>query len=284
MTDLANAYIYCENITKQQAKNFYYGIRLLKQEKRNAMSALYAFARRVDDVGDSDESNEQKLLQLKELKKQTELLEDGNVPQSDLVLVALSDAVEKFNIPVSALTEIITGCEQDCNKTRYETFADLTAYCQYVAGSVGRLSLAVFTPNPSEKDFELANTLGIALQITNILRDLVEDRDQMGRIYLPKEDLKHFEIGDDLSGSPDKLAELVRFEVNRAKQYYAIGFLLLEKLDFRSSACVRAMAGIYYELLNKINRDPLAVFEKRISLTALEKIWVSLKSLAGIKP
>ncbi len=284
MTDLAEAYVYCENITKQQAKNFYYGIRLLNREKRNAMSALYAFARRVDDVGDSDEANEQKMLQLKELKEQTECLQDDDVPQSDLVLLALSDAVKKFDIPVSALTEIITGCEQDCSKTRYETFTELSMYCQYVAGSVGRLSLAVFTPDPSEKDFELANTLGIALQITNILRDVIEDRDVMDRIYLPKEDLERFEIGDNFSGPPDKLAELVRFEVNRAKQYYAIGFLLLEQLDFRSAACVRAMAGIYYELLNKINRDPLAVFEKRISLPALEKIWVAAKSLVGVKP
>ncbi len=284
MTDLANAYEYCEDITKKQAKNFYYGIRLLKSEKRNAMSALYAFARRVDDVGDSDESNEQKLIQLKELKEQVASVENQDVPEDDLVLVALSDAVKKFSIPTGALSEIITGCEQDCNKTNYETFADLSEYCQYVAGSVGRLSLAVFSPNPDAKSFELANTLGIALQLTNILRDMIEDRDQMKRIYLPKEDLDRFGINSDLLGPASKLADLVRFEVSRAKEHYAIGFLLLDRLDSRSAACVRAMAGIYYELLTKIDRDPLAVFESRISLTATEKTWVAVKSLLGVRP
>ncbi len=284
MTDLANAYQYCETNTREQARNFYYGIRLLTPDKRNAMSALYAFARRVDDVGDSKESNENKLIQLKSLRSQVETIENDSVSQDDLVLLALNDAVKKFSIPTGALTEIIAGCEQDCNKTEYDTIAELSKYCQYVAGSVGRLSLAVFSPNPSEKAFELANTLGIALQLTNILRDIVEDRDQMNRIYIPKEDLDRFGIKSDVTGPLDKLAELVRFEVNRAREYYAVGFLLLDHLDFRSGACVRSMAGIYLKILNKIDRDPLSVFAKRTSLSTSEKVLVAAKSLMGVRP
>ena len=284
MTDLANAYQYCETNTKKQARNFYYGIRLLTPDKRNAMSALYAFARRVDDVGDSKESNENKLIQLKSLRSQVETIENDSVSQDDLVLLALNDAVKKFSIPTGALTEIIGGCAQDCNKTEYDTIVELSKYCQYVAGSVGRLSLAVFSPNPSEKAFELANTLGIALQLTNILRDIVEDRDQMNRIYIPKEDLDRFGIKSDVTGPLDKLAELVRFEVNRAREYYAVGFLLLDHLDFRSGACVRSMAGIYLKILNKIDRDPLSVFAKRTSLSTSEKVLVAAKSLMGVRP
>ncbi|MCL5048597.1 MAG: squalene/phytoene synthase family protein [Firmicutes bacterium] len=284
MTDIQNAYQHCETITKEEARNFYYGIRLLTPDKRNAMSALYAFARRVDDVGDSAEPRENKLIQLKSLRSQVEAMENGSVPQDDLVLLALADAVKNFNIPTGALDEIVSGCEQDCNKTEYATIAELIQYCQYVAGSVGRLSLAVFSPDPSEKAFELANTLGLALQLTNILRDIVEDRDQMNRVYLPLEDLDRFGIKSDVTGPLDKLAELIRFEVNRAREYYAVGFLLLDHLDFRSGACVRAMAGIYLKILNKIDRDPLSVFEKRTSLSASEKIWVAAKSLTGVRP
>jgi phytoene synthase len=275
------AYARCEQITAHEAKNFAYGIRLLSGEKRRAMSALYAFARRVDDVGDGAGAAADKLaalaaihIQIDELGKET----SGDDP----VLVALGDALGRFPIPRGALHELVTGCEMDCSQQRYETFDDLAVYCRCVAGSIGRLSLGVFSSKDPARAPGLADTLGIALQVTNILRDVVEDRDVMGRIYLPEEDLRRFGCALDASGPPEALVDVVRFEASRARRRYAEGLELLELLDHRSRSCVAAMAGIYLRLLGRIERDPLAVVERRVSVPTWEKAWVAARSLTGV--
>lgn len=274
------AYARCEQITAHEAKNFAYGIRLLSGEKRRAMSALYAFARRVDDVGDGPVATADKLATLASIHVQIDEL--GNAqPGDDPVLVALGDALGRFPIPRGALHELVTGCEMDCRQQRYETFDDLAVYCRCVAGSIGRLSLGVFSSTDPERAPGLADTLGIALQVTNILRDIVEDRDVMGRIYLPEEDMRRFGCALDASGPREALVDLVRFEAGRARHRYADGLGLLELLDHRSRACVAAMAGIYLRLLGRIERDPLAVLERRVSVPTWEKAWVATRSLTG---
>ena len=279
--DLEGAYARCEEITKVEAKNFSYGIRLLPDAKRRAMSALYAFARRVDDIGDGAGSPAEKLDALERVRLELSGLETGEAPVGDPVLVALADTVRRYEMPVGALGEIITGCEMDCRKQQYATFEDLVVYCRCVAGSVGRLSLSVFGSDRAEETWALADTLGIALQVTNILRDILEDREVMGRVYLPAEDLRRFGCELDASGPPAAMADLVRFEAARARQHYAEGLCLLDHLDHRSKACTAAMAGIYRRLLNRIDRDPAAVLERRVSLPAWEKAWVAARSLAG---
>jgi len=279
--DIAAAYARCEEITRTEAKNFAYGIRLLPTPKRQAMSALYAFARRVDDVGDGPGSAEEKRDALASVRSQIEALASGDVGD-DAVLVALRDASRRYPIPPDALGEIVTGCEMDCRQQRYETFEDLVVYCRCVAGSIGRLSLAVFGSTDDATAAGLADTLGIGLQVTNILRDIVEDRDVMGRVYLPAQDLARFGCAEDASGPLDALVDLVRFEAGRAKLRYAEGLGLLDLLDHRSRACVAAMAGIYQRLLGRIERDPLAVLDHRVSLPVWEKAWVAARSLAGI--
>jgi len=277
---VAGAYARCEEITRSEAKNFAYGIRLLPAPKRQAMSALYAFARRVDDIGDGPGSTVEKIAALSGVRAQVASL--GTVAhEGDDVLVALADASRRYPIPVDALLEVVTGCEMDCRQQRYETFDDLVVYCRCVAGSIGRLSLAVFGSTDDAVAAGLADTLGIGLQVTNILRDIVEDRDVMGRVYLPAQDLDRFGCADDASGPLDALVDLVRFEAGRAKQRYAEGLHLLDLLDHRSRACVAAMAGIYRRLLGRIERDPLAVLDHRVSLPAWEKAWVAARSLAG---
>lgn len=278
--DLDAAYIRCEEITKEEARNFSYGIRLLPEPKRRAMSALYAFARRVDDIGDGPGAPDEKLAALEDVRTGLASLESGD-HSHDPVLLALGDTVRRYGLTVSALGEIVTGCEMDCRKQRYETFDDLVTYCRCVAGSVGRLSLAIFGTDRPEEGAALADTLGIALQLTNILRDIVEDREVMGRVYLPTEDLRRFGCELDASGPPDALADLLRFEASRARGHYAEGLCLLDQLDHRSRACVSAMAGIYRRLLDRIDRDPLAVLQRRVSLPAWEKAWVAARSLAG---
>ncbi|HUZ20769.1 MAG TPA: presqualene diphosphate synthase HpnD [Acidimicrobiales bacterium] len=281
MIDADAAYERCEEITGSEARNFAYGIRLLPPPKRQAMSALYAFARRVDDIGDGAAPADEKLASLAGVRRDLAALAAGEHPEDDPVLVALADALARYPMPLEALGELVTGCEMDCRQQRYERFADLAVYCRCVAGSVGRLSLAVFGSDRPELAPSLADTLGIALQITNILRDVVEDRQVMGRVYLPLEDLRRFGCEEDASGPQDRLAELVRFEAGRAKERYAEGLGLLDLLDHRSRACVAAMAGIYRRLLARIEREPLVVLDRRVSLPAWEKAWVAARSLAG---
>jgi 15-cis-phytoene synthase len=279
--ELREAYATCEEITRREARNFAYGIRLLPVDKRQAMSALYAFARRVDDIGDGTDSPEEKLVALGEVRAQVAALPRDPRELSDPVLVGLADAVARFPIPVGALDELITGCEMDCAGTKYDTFDELVVYCRCVAGSIGRLSLGVFGTDQPERGSELADTLGVALQLTNILRDVVEDRDVMGRVYLPGEDLRRFGCLSDASGPTEGLARLVRFEAARAKERYAVGLELLDLLDRRSRACVAAMAGIYRRLLERIEHDPLDILDRRVSLPGWEKAWVAARSLAG---
>jgi phytoene synthase len=281
VTDLALAYGRCEEITRREARNFFYGIRLLPAPKRAAMTALYAFARRVDDVGDGDGSTAEKQEALARIRDEIARVADGDPPADDPVLVALADAVARFPIPVGALGEIVTGCEMDCRQGRYQTFAELSTYCRCVAGSVGRLSLGVFGSDDPERAPELADKLGIALQLTNILRDVVEDRERMGRVYLPAEDLARFGCGEDATGPAGALVELVRFEVVRARQHYDEGLVLLDLLGRRSRACAASMAGIYYRLLDRIDEDPLAALDHRVSLPPWKKAWVAARSLTG---
>jgi 15-cis-phytoene synthase len=188
--------------------------------------------------------------------------------------------VTRYKMPTDALREIVTGCEMDCSIVHYRTWEELAVYCRCVAGSVGRLSLAIFgCSDPS--GLERADTLGIALQLTNVLRDVVEDRDVMGRVYLPEEDLVRFGLAPDASGDREALCDLVRFEAARARALYAEGLLLLPMLDRRSRACVGAMAGIYRRLLARIEADPLSILDGRVSLPTWEKAAVAVRSLAG---
>jgi phytoene synthase len=168
----------------------------------------------------------------------------------------------------------------DVRGTHYETFEDLHHYCRCVAGSIGRLSLGIFgTRGDQEKASELADSLGVALQLTNILRDIREDHAN-GRVYLPAEDLTRFDV--DLA-SPDasQFTKLVEFEAERARDWYATGWRLLPMLDRRSAACTGAMAGIYRKLLEQIAAQPAAVLSSRVSLSTGEKAMVALRALAG---
>ncbi|MXW41548.1 MAG: squalene synthase HpnD [Acidimicrobiia bacterium] len=278
------AYRCCEEITWKEARNFAYGIRLLPKPKRQAMSALYAMARRIDDVGDGPFQCEEKLVRLKKLRSDIAELVSGRLSDpEDPVLVGLSASAVLFTIPLEVLNEIVQGCEQDAVGTEYQTIEDTKRYCRLVAGSVGRLSLGIFgTKDRPDVAAELADELGVALQLTNILRDIVEDR-AMGRVYLPAEDIARFRCAPDLTGPIDALGRLVAFEVRRAEGHFVQGLKLLDMLDYRSRACVGAMAGIYRRLLVRIAASPTQVFAGRVSLTTKEKLGVAVRSLAGVR-
>jgi len=281
MNDLQEAYAKCEEITRQEARNFSYGIRLLPAPKRQAMSALYAYARRVDDIGDGLESTVDKRAALSQVRAQVSATAAGDPPVGDPVFAALGDAMARYPIATDALLEVVTGCEMDCERQRWERYDELLRYCSCVAGSIGRLSLAIFGTNEPVRGSQLADTLGLAMQLTNILRDVIEDRELMGRIYLPAEDLDRFGCDLDARGPREALIELVLFEARRAGAAYDEGLELLDLLDRRSRACVAAMAGIYCRLLGRIEANPAAVFDHRVALPSWEKAWVAARSLAG---
>ncbi len=278
--NLDEAYDRCEEITRREARNFSYGIRLLPVPKRRAMSALYAMARRIDDVGDGDDPPALKRKALDALHKDLYAIErDPNAGAGDAVLVALADASRRWALPMSALHELVDGCGMDVDGARYDTFEDLLGYCRAVAGTVGRLSLAIYGSTDGDRAVPLADTLGVALQLTNVLRDIVEDRDTMGRVYLPAEDLARFGCAPDVTGPPDAVLGLVSFEAARAAEWYDRGLHLLPLLDRRSRACTAAMAGIYRRLLGRIQRDPAAVLSGRLSLPTREKAAVAARAL-----
>jgi 15-cis-phytoene synthase len=286
--DLTEAYRECERITWSQARNFAYGIRLLPSAKRRGLAAIYAFARRIDDIGDGTMPAEQKIADLEQARRAVlELGAPG--PPGDPVLIALAGVQRDFPVPMEAFSELIDGCVADVRGTSYQTFDDLLWYCRCVAGSIGRLSLGIFgTRQNARHAAELADSLGVALQITNILRDIREDY-ASGRVYLPAEDLAKFEVDPATLTAPAPAAlagwtRLIEFEAERARDWYATGLRLLPMLDRRSAACTGAMAGIYRRLLERIVAQPEAVLQGRMSLSGREKAVVAIRALAGRTP
>jgi phytoene synthase len=255
------------------------------------MSALYAFSRRVDDIGDGALDPDVKAARLEDTRAVLARVRAGAVEEDDTdpVAVALTHAAQAFPIPLGGLDELIDGVLMDVRGETYETWDDLKVYCRRVAGAIGRLSLGVFGTAPgargADRAPEYADTLGLALQLTNILRDVREDA-LGGRTYLPADDLAKFgcSAGFGAASPPEgaDFAGLVHFEVRRARALFAEGYRLLPLLDRRSGACVAAMAGIYRRLLDRIERDPEAVLRGRVSLPGREKAYVAVRGLSGL--
>jgi len=280
---VAAAYADCERIMVAAAKNFSYGIRLLAPDKRGALAAVYALARRIDDIGDGVLPPDEKLRLLDDARLDIKAI---GGPTSDPVLLALGDAAARLPIPVPAFLELVEGCELDVRGAHYETFPDLLHYCRCVAGSIGRLSTGVFEATDPAAAEPLADALGVALQLTNILRDVREDLGN-GRVYLPQEELDAAGVVlrlDDAGNVVDdggRVSTLIREQAARAEKWYAEGLQLLPMLDRRSAACCAAMAGIYHRLLGRIAREPQAVLTQRISLPAWEKAYLAARSWRG---
>lgn len=277
--NIDDAYKWCEGITRREAKNFAYGIRLLRTPERQAMSAVYALARRIDDIGDGNEAPDEKFAGLQLARKEIDALDPKT---NDPVLAAVADAQRRYQLPMECFGEIIDGCMMDVTGTSYETIDDLVKYCRNVAGSVGRLSLAIFGTDQPSVAVPLADSLGVALQLTNILRDVLEDR-SLGRVYLPTQDALRVSCAPDLSGPGPEIARLVALDCGRAEQWFAEGLQLLPLLNPRSRACVGAMSGIYRRLLVRIERNPLAVTQGRVTVPTIEKISIAISSLVAAR-
>ncbi len=280
---LTTAYETCEAITRTEARNFYYGIRLLPPAKRTSLCAVYALARRIDDIGDGDLALPDKTTALNGLKAELTDIDGSRDP----VLVAVADTARRFPLPVGAFSELVDGVQMDLNGTRYDTFDQLVGYCRCVAGSVGRLCLGVFGSRADPRASEYADALGIALQQVNILRDIREDLTN-NRIYLPSEDLHRFgvRLALDAKGNlvdrDGGLARFIAFAADRARLWYERGLRLLPLLDRRSAASAAAMSGIYRRLLDQIATNPRLVYDRRLSLSGWQKASVAVRALAGV--
>jgi phytoene synthase len=260
------AYAEVGRITRREAKNFAYGIMVLPRAKRQAIAAIYAFARRVDDIADGDLPAAEKRAGLEELRAAL----DGDPP--DAVFVALHDARERFGIPRAPLASLVDGGLQDTEQSTYADFAELRGYCEKVAGAVGLACVPVY----GSRDTDRAMTLGIALQLINIIRDVDEDR-RLGRVYLPQDELAAFGV-DELAPSPE-FRELMAFQAARARAHLAEGLRLLDSLDRRSALCVGTFAGLYRETLDRIEAGGFDVFGEKTRLSTPRKLAVVAKGL-----
>ena len=270
------AYEECRRIARASGSSFYAGMRLLPAGRRDALFAVYALARRIDDVADGPLGDAEKLAALRALRG--ELAAIGT--SADPVLVAVADAAVRRPIPLDAFEDLLDGAEADVHGIHHETFAELERYCRQVAGSIGRLALGVFETPDRDAAAPLADDLGVALQLGNILRDLGDDLRQ-GRSYLPEEDFARFGCavhGAVIEGDAELL---VAFAAERALAWLEHGLELLPLLDRRSATCVLAMATSYRLVVERIAAEPSLALGPRVSLPPWRKRLLLARALVG---
>ena len=263
------AYAEVARITRARAKNFAYGIMLLPKPKRQAIAAIYAFAREVDDIADGDVVVPDRRAALNDLRGAVEA-----PSSSDPMQVALADAMRRYPIPRASLHALIDGGLQDLDQSRYATFDDLLVYCRRVAGAVGVACTAVY--GPSEPSDDLAETLGVGLQLINIMRDVREDWTR-GRVYLPQDELVSYGVTeDDIAAGAVTTAwqALMEHHAQRARAHVRHGLGLLDRLDRRSSACVAGFAGLYGATLDLVEQSGFDVYSGKPHLSPARKLAI----------
>lgn len=280
---LEESYGACQNITKQRAKNFYFGIRLLPKEKRDSLCAVYSFFRVSDDLSD-DAQLENKAERLAHWRS---LVRNPPAQPTDTPLLpAFYDTLSKYSIPQTYFEELIDGTTSDLSVTRYQTFEELYSYCYKVASTVGLVCLHIFGFDGSEEALKQAEARGIAFQLTNILRDVKEDGER-GRIYLPLDDLERFQLTEHdflQAQKSSAMEDFLRYQIDRAKAYYLLSDPLREHVEQESRPSLDAMTQIYRTLLMKIESMGLEVFQKRATLSKMEKLTLAGKTaLSSIK-
>lgn len=272
---------YCQQKAAQSGSSFYYSFLFLPPERRRAITALYAFCREVDDTVDECTDAQVARNKLNWWRQELITLVDGsaNNPPTHPVTRALAPHMSAFGIQVRHLQAIIDGMEMDLDQTRYLDFKGLARYCWHVAGVVGICSASIFGYTDA-KTLEYAEKLGLALQLTNIIRDVGEDA-RIGRIYLPVNELQQFNVtaADLLAGKySDNFTQLMQFQAKRAQAAYDEAYALLPQADRRAQRTGLIMAAIYRALLDEIERDGFQVLHQRTSLTPIRKLWLAWKT------
>lgn len=275
---LALSYAYCERLARREAGNFYHAFRLLPADQRRAMCTLYSFMRVADDLADGPGTADEKRGPLADWRRRFDAALQGEY--SHPLHPALRHAVGCFGVPAAHLRAVIDGVEMDLDAVRYETFADLYPYCYRVASAVGLACIHVwgFTGERAKAHAEAA---GVAFQLTNILRDLGEDAGR-GRVYLPREDLERFGYNEEGLRSgvrDDRFRDLMRFEAERAADYYRQAEPLAGLLRPAGRAVFVTMLRTYRGLLDEIVRRDYDVFSRRVRLSRLYKLWLAARAL-----
>ena len=268
---------YCQQKAAASGSSFYYSFLFLPPDRRRAITALYAFCREVDDV--VDETADENLARIKLAWWRNEIAQmfKGN-PQHP-VTRALAPCVETFSLTQTRLEEILDGMEMDLLQTRYLDFKALERYCYLVAGVVGLCASDIFGRS-DPRTLEYARNLGLAFQLTNIIRDVGEDA-RRGRVYLPVDELQRFSVpvADILHARySDNFSRLMAFQHERAQAYYSAAFTALPAVDRRAQRPGLIMAAIYRALLEEIKRDRFQVLHQRTSLTPIRKLWLAWKT------
>ena len=292
-SQIAVAYSVCRSITRTAAKNFYYAFLVLPTAKRQALCAVYAYMRRCDDIADDVNLPAHERRQRLDAWLDAFHRSEAGHPTDDPVLLALTDTQRRYKIPVELLDQLAYGTGMDIRdgdnpsaagsaelQVLYRTFSDLRQYCYRVASVVGLVCIRIFGYRDAAAE-PLAENLGLAFQLTNIIRDIQEDA-TMGRIYLPAEDLERFKIGPEdfrQSAIPERLRWLLAAEADRAREYYVSARHLMTLIDEDSQPALWVLVTIYRRLLEKISDRKYDVFGKKISLSFREKVVILGKGL-----
>ena len=273
VADLKQAYEACKRITKAEAKNFYYAFRTLPADKRQAIYAAYAYCRLCDDIADADEDmpSTDKETRFAALRADLDSALAGN--SDDPILAALADSADRFGFSRELLLEVLEGVEMDLTKTRFADFGELREYCYKVASAVGLISIEVFGyEDPAARGY--AVDLGLAMQLTNIIRDVKEDAER-DRIYIPLDEMARFGYTEeDLKAGvlDDRFRDLMAFQAERARGYFESGAKLVPLLSAEARACTSVLAALYSTILDRIEESGFDVFERRVGLSASEKL------------
>jgi phytoene synthase len=280
---LESSLAYCRRLTRERARNFYYGFLLLPRPRRDAFCSVYAFMRYCDDIADGGDSIGAKRAGLKRWREaldQTLRGDYGNQNDiANLVLPAFHHAVRQYSIPAEYFHALIDGAEMDLTIQSYGTFSELYEYCYRVASVVGLCSLHMMGFR-EERAKELAEQCGIAFQLTNILRDIQEDA-RTGRVYLPEEDLKRFRYSPEQLAAGiynDAFVHLMQFQVQRARAFYEKAYPLLDMVEEESRPALWTLITIYRGVLERIEQNRWNVFSRAAALTDMEKIGVLLQA------
>jgi 15-cis-phytoene synthase len=268
---------YCQEKAARSGSSFYYSFLFLPPQQRRAITALYAFCREVDDVVDECSDPSLARIKLAWWRKQVEQMFTNEAEHP--VSRALAPHLIPYHITRERLLAIIDGMEMDLDQTRYLDWANLEKYCWRVAGVVGQLSAAIFGYG-DPRTLAYAEKMGLAFQLTNIIRDVGEDA-RRGRIYLPVNELQQFDVkaAEILNGTySPRFSALMQFQADRARQLYRQAMTLLPAADRRAQRPGLMMAAIYYALLDEIERDNWQVLHQRISLTPIRKLWLAWKT------
>ena len=279
-SEIDGAYDHCQRVAKEHAKNFYYAFRTLPRAKRRAIYAIYAFCRYCDDVADDDDLPlDEKRRLLAEIRRR---LHDSDQEPEDPVFLALKSTTEAFDIPPRYYEDVIRGVETDLVVSRFQSFDELRGYCYLVASAVGLICIEVFGyEDPAAREY--AVDLGIAMQLTNVMRDVKEDMER-GRIYLPLDDIRSFGYSEEslMDGRNDEsFRRMMAFQAERARGYFDSGARLFPLLSRESRACAAVLHQLYSRILDRMESSGYDVFRQRIGLSTSEKLLLMARLWIG---